>query len=286
MKSLARWAMSRRLYAFIAVAGTLMVPLLFWIGGALSALIIMRQGVKDGGRVVLWASLPAIAWSAIGDSTALITVIGASLIAVVLRNYQRLDWALLLATGLGVMLFALLPLLYGDVLTAVISEIEGQIMTALTEQPDMAATVQPMVAPVVSGGLAALHVIICILCLFLGRYWQSELYNPKGFGREFNQLRLPLAYSLPAAGLVLFAGALQPSMVGVSVVATVPLFFAGLAVFHGVVSKTRTSSNWLAVLYVAVLVFEPYMYTLLIFVALLDSLTDIRARLKDTAEDE
>lgn len=48
--------------------------------------------------------------------------------------------------------------------------------------------------------MAALLQIVSLLCLMLGRYWQSVLYNPGGFGLEFRALRLspPLAFGLLA----------------------------------------------------------------------------------------
>src|SRR5690606_23988565 len=62
------------------------------------------------------------------------------------------------------------------------------------------ARLEALITPVLTGLMAALLQIVSLLCLMLGRYWQSVLYNPGGFGLEFRALRLspPLAFGLLA----------------------------------------------------------------------------------------
>lgn len=283
MKALAQWAMTGRWQATAAAGLSLAVPLLFWIGAAVLALVILRQGFRDGGRVVLWSLLPAVAWLAAGDPTPLLVAVGTSLAAIVLRQLIRLDLAVMTAGVLGIVAYLILPLLLSEVLPQVEQASQNAVTEALQSNPQLLAELQPMVGPMISGVLAALHALVVILCLLLGRYWQSALYNPGGFGQEFKQLRLPLAYSLPVLLVSLAAGQLQPELAGVTPVLSVPLMIAGLALFHGLVTKSRASSNWMVLVYLALVVFGPYMYTLLIFGALLDSIFNLRARLKDTA---
>ena len=285
MKALAQWAMKGRWQATVAAAGCFAIPLLFWLGAAVVALVILRHGLREGGKVVLWSLLPAIAWLAMGDPTPLLAAAGTAVAALVLRQTIRLDRAVVVAGVLGILAYVLLPYLLADVLPAVEEASQKAVSEALQNDPEFLARLQPMIGPMISGVLAALHVLVIILCLLLGRYWQSALFNPGGFGREFKQLRLPLAYSLPALLASLAAGQLQPELAGVTPVLTVPLMIAGLALFHGLVAKSQASPNWMVLVYLALVVFGPYMYTLLIFGALLDSLVDFRARLKDTAGD-
>ena len=53
MKALARWAMTGRWQAAVAAGGCLAVPLLFWIGAAILALVILRQGVREIGSLAI-----------------------------------------------------------------------------------------------------------------------------------------------------------------------------------------------------------------------------------------
>ncbi|GGY47438.1 hypothetical protein GCM10011297_20250 [Bacterioplanes sanyensis] len=286
MKALAQWAMSGRTQATVVAGVALAVPLAFWVGAAIIALVILRQGLSEGSQVLMWASLPAITWLAMGDPTPLLTALGTALSALVLRNAIRLDWAISATVLFGIGVYVSLPLLMSEVMPLVVSNSEAAVAEALKSQPEALAQVTPFVAPLISGGLAALFVLIINLCLLLGRYWQSALYNPAGFGTEFKQLRLPAAVAVPSVLVLLMAGQLQPQFAGLVPILTVPLFLAGLALIHGAVAKTAASPIWLTVTYLSLLFFGPYMYTLLIFVALLDSLMDIRARLKDTASDD
>ena len=286
MKQLARWAMSSKSRAILAIAAGFAVPLMFWLGAALLALVVMRQSFRDAAPAVMWGSLPAIVWLAIGDPTPALTAAGTLLAALVLRHTIRLDLALMVNVALGLIIYWALPLLLADVLPLVVSQSETVVSKALEDSPATLDSLLPFVGPMIYGVLAALHSMVLSLCLLLGRYWQGALYNPGGFGTEFRQLRLPLAYSLPAMLAVFGAGQLMPEWAGMVPVLTVAMMLAGLAVFHGLVKNTNASSNWLVPVYLALFVFGPYMYTLLIFVAAMDSLINIRSRLKDTASGE
>jgi len=283
MKALAQWAMKGRWQATVVATLCLAIPILFWLGAAIQALVLLRHGLSQGGRVVLWSLLPAVAWAAAGDPTPILISVGTSALAIMLRHTVRLDQTVLVGALFGIIAYFILPILLSDILPQVQQQSEELMAEFLKSDPDFRDEVLPMVAPIVSGGLAALHSLVIILCLLLGRYWQSSLYNPGGFGQEFRQLRMPLAYSLPAIVVSLAAGELEPVLAGVTPVLTVPLVIAGVALFHGLAKQTQTSSGWLVLMYIAFFTFGHYMYTLLIFVALLDSLLDIRTRLKDTA---
>jgi len=283
MKALAQWAMKGRWQATVAAAGSFVFPFLFWLGAAIQALVLLRHGLSQGGRVVLWSLLPALAWAAIGDPTPVLVAVGTSALAIMLRRTVRLDRTLLLATLFGFIAYLILPPMLSEVLPEIEQRSQELVAEALQSDPELQTQMLPLVAPMISGGLAALHTLVIILCLLLGRYWQSSLFNPGGFGQEFRQLRLPLVFSLPALVVCLAAGELEPVLAGVTPVLSVPLVIAGLALFHGLAKQTQTSPGWLAMVYIALIIFGPYMYTLLIFVAALDSLLDIRSRLKDTA---
>lgn len=283
MKALAQWAMASRKQAMLAVAICFAIPFLFWLGAALLALVILRQGWREGASILAWAGLPALAWLVLGDLTPAVSALGVSLMASVLRQTVRLDYALLVAPALGVGLYFALPLLVPDMLVLLHSSTDEMLAEALKGQTELLAQLKPLIAPMLSGTIAAVHTLVCMLCLLLGRYWQSELYNPDGFGQEFRQLRLPMLYSLSSVLLLLGASVVTPELAGLLPVLTVPMALAALALLHFVVAKKQVGSHWLVLAYAALLMFGPYVYTLLIFVALLDSAMHLRSRLKDTA---
>ena len=283
MKALAQWAMNGQRQATLAAAICLALPMLFWLGAALLALVILRQGFREGNSVVMWALLPAIAWLAAGDPTPLLTAVGASALAVLLRQSVRLDKTVMVSAILGIAVYFMLPLLWSGLVALVASNSDQFLLDALPQHPELHAQLKPLLVPMVSGVLAALHTLVFMLCLLLGRYWQSELFNVGGFGREFKQLRLPLAYCAFVVLMMLVVGQLPPDLAGIMPVLTVPMMIAAMALFHGLATNAQASPAWLVLFYIVLVMFGPYMYTLLIFVALVDSVFNFRARQKDTA---
>ena len=86
MKGLAAFVMRGRVQASGAAAIASALPLVSWIGAAIVALIVLRQGLKEGALVSLWAALPLIvAFQVGGDSSGLIALAGTVVIAVTLR---------------------------------------------------------------------------------------------------------------------------------------------------------------------------------------------------------
>lgn len=283
MKAFAQWAMQSRWRVIVAAFVCMAVPLLFWLGAALVGLVILRQGWSEGRAVLVWAVLPAIAWVSIGDPTPLMAILGVSALAVMLGKTVRLDYTLYLATGIGVAMSFLVPLLLPDVLAQVAGNAEEVIKQMLVDQPEQMVKIEPLFKPMISGVFAALQTLAIILSLLLARYWQSAFYNPGGFGREFKALRLPVKYSAPVVATLFVTASISPELVGIVPVLTIIMLLAGLALLHGL-ATIKAGSSWMVPVYVALFLFGPYTYTLLIFLALLDSFFDFRSRVKDTAD--
>lgn len=300
MKAFAQWAIQSRLRITAAAFVCMAFPLLFWLGAALVGLVILRQGWREGRNIFFWAVLPAVAWAFVGefssvvdstaasdqttfgDPTPLMAIMGVSALAVVLRQTIRLDYTLYVATGLGVLMSFLLPALMPEFLALVAESTRVLIQESLVDQPELLVKLEPLFTPMISGVFAALHTLAIILSLLLARYWQGELYNPGGFGREFKELRLPVAYSAPVVAIMFVAASISPELVGIIPVLTVIMMLAGLSLLHGL-ATIKAVSGWMVPVYVALLLFGPYTYTLLIFLALLDSALNFRKRAKDTA---
>lgn len=283
MKALALWAMQSRWRVIAAAFVCMAVPLLFWLGAALVGLVILRKGWNEGSAVLVWAVLPAIAWVSIGDPTPLMAILGVSALAVMLGKTVRLDYTLYLATGLGVAMSFLVPILLPEVLAQVVGNAEEVIKQMLVDQPEQMVKIEPLFQPLIGGVFAALQTLVIILSLLLARYWQSEFYNPGGFGREFKAFRLPVAYSAPVVVTLFVSASFSPELVGIVPVLTIIMLLAGLALLHGL-ATIKAGSGWMMPVYVALFLFGPYTYTLLIFLALLDSVLDFRSRVKDTAK--
>lgn len=282
MKAFAQWAIQSRLRITATAFVCMAVPLLFWIGSALVGFVILRHGWRHGRDVLIWAVLPAIAWISIGDPTPLIAIVGVSALAAMLQQSIRLDYTLYLATGLGLVMAFLLPILMPEFLALIAESTKAVVQESLVDQPELLAQLEPLFTPMIGGVFAALHTLAIILSLLLARYWQSKLYNPGGFGREFKALRLPVGYCAPVVAVMFVAASISPELVGIIPVLTVIMMLAGLSLLHGL-TTLKAVSGWMVPVYVALLLFGPYTYTLLIFLALMDSALNFRKRVKDTA---
>ena len=135
-----------------------------------------------------------------------------------------------------------------------------------------------LIAPVLTGLIAALLQIVSVLSLIVGRHWQALLYNPGGFGREFRAIRIPLGPAMLLLALMLLGPNLGAQMAMLTPLCSVPLVFAGLALIHGLVGQKRLAGFWLVGLYVTLLLFMQLIYPLLVVLAIVDSLIDFRGR--------
>jgi uncharacterized protein YybS (DUF2232 family) len=135
-----------------------------------------------------------------------------------------------------------------------------------------------------SGILATGSFLHLVSSLFIARWWQSMLYHPGGFKKEFHQLRLHRLVGL--AGLLLLLLILLPvqelpQMVKNFGTLLVALYFIqGLAVVHGLVEISEAASTWLVLLYLLLIVLMPQMVMLLAALGLTDIWVDLRARLR------
>jgi hypothetical protein len=284
MGAIARFTMQGPRQAALVAVLFAAIPLMYWVSAAVVALVILTQGLNKGFNVMLAALLPGIAWfAAQQDITVCVVVLGSAVMASVLRLNASLPKAISLSVLVGLATVWLLPVLspsWFDILQQGAQEygkaLEGR-MEAQTAQ-----AFQPWILPMLLGGISAMLQLFAIGGLLLGRYWQAKLYNPDGFKEEFHTLRLPLWYVAIALG-VFFISVSDSSWVSLMPVILVPLFIMGVSLVHGVIAMGQLSKQWLIAFYISFFFFLPYMYALLILVALLDVLLDFRRRLKDTA---
>lgn len=284
MGAIARFSMQGPRQAALMAVLFAAIPLMYWVSAAVVALVILSQGLNKGLNVMLAALLPGIAWfAAQQDITVFIVILGSAVMACVLRLSASLPKAISVSVLAGLASVFLLPLLspqWFDILQQGAQEygkaLEGQM------DAQVAQTFQPWILPMLLGGISAMLQLFAIGGLLLGRYWQAKLYNPDGYKADFHTLRLPYWFVAIALG-VFFISASDPSWAGLMPVILVPLFIMGISLVHGVIAMGQLSSQWLMAFYISFVFFLPYMYALLILVALLDVFIDFRKRLKDTA---
>jgi hypothetical protein len=278
MRALAEFIMRGRMQATLTVVGSAALPLLFWLSAAAGGLVLLRRGMNDVFPIVIWALLPAVVWWFLGDPSILLILLGTLTLAQVLRATDSWTWVLLTSVVLGV-LFALVLWATSAELIAALADAVRQVLQQFATESKVPAEqivgVQETLNATVTGLLASSLQVVSVLCLVLARFWQAALYNPGGFAQEFRAVRLPASVALPLLAGVLVTPQLGVPAAVLAPICMVPLFFAGLALGHGLIEMKRLSSFWKIGLYIAVLMLG----NLICLLAVVDSLFDFRGRL-------
>ena len=292
MRALAEFIMRGRMQATLVVAGCATLPLLYWLGAAAGSLVLLRRGLTDALGVLSLGLLPALIWWLYADDPrALLVLLGSSGLALVLRASESWVRTLLVSVALGLVYSVMLGAAFRPQIEGLSQEIVKILPMALGDlyqqlSVDERARFASLIAPVLTGLIAALLQIVSVLSLILGRYWQALLYNPGGFGREFRSIRIPVGPAMLLLALMVVGPNLGSQMALTVLFCSVPLVFAGLALIHGLAAQKRLARFWLVGLYVTLLLFMQLIYPLLVVLAIVDSLIDFRGRLAPKDADD
>lgn len=188
MRALAEFTMRGRMQATLAVAGSAVVPLLFWLSAAAGSLVLLRRGFGDAFGVLAWAVLPAMFWWYLGDPSILLVLLGTLTLAQILRASTSWSHVLLGSVAVGVVFALVLGHTSSELIGALATEVT-KVLTQLRGESQLSGEeldkLQVALVPTLTGVMASSLQVTCLLCLMLARYWQASLYNPGGFGREF-----------------------------------------------------------------------------------------------------
>lgn len=283
MRAIAEFIMRGRMQATLVVVVSAALPLLFWLSAAAGCLVLLRRGLSDALSILVWTLLPAIGWWYFGEPRTLLVLLGALGLALLLRANLTWDRVLLCSVALGLVYGLVLGAVFREPIEAMAGELQKlmpQVLEGVHQQMsvDERARLHSLIAPVLTGLIAALLQVVSLLSLMLGRYWQGLLYNPGGFGREFHVLRLPTPLAMLLLGGMLLGPNLGPQMAMLTPLCSVPLVFSGIALLHGLVAQGRLAKFWLVGTYITLLLFMQLTYPLLVVLAIVDSLFDFRGR--------
>ena len=296
MLGLASFIMRGRSQAALVAAVFALLSLLFPLTGLLSsatlALATLRQGPVEGLLVGLFAGLASglFAFAALGSPVpalgfALALWLPVWVLAVLLRNSGSPALTVTTASLMGLAILIGLkvgltdPAAYWAELMEPVRQglIEGGI---LTDAESRALILE--VARWMTGAFAATFYFQALLALFLGRWWQSLLYNPGGFGAEFRDLRL--GKGLGVLGLALMAFILikgENQWAADLLILITPLFLLqGLALIHWLVKAMQANRGWLIGLYALFLLALPHAQVLTAGLGLADIWVNVRAKVR------
>jgi len=297
--ALARFILRGQSQAALVVATTALLAIILmpfsWLSAGALTLVVLHLGKEAAFRIIAIAGLATIVmgWILLGTPTvAFINILflwlPTGLIAYTLRQTVSLALSVQILTlfGLGAVLvmYLMFPAM-GETWSKAFLELLKPAIEQSGAQIEQAHLDNLMYwfARAVPGLLAVVMVFNVLMGLFIGRWWQAALFNPKGFSREFNELRLGKVFASVTA-LLLIANAFVDNdwVLGSMLMMVALTLVQGTAVMHGVIDRKQLSRSWLFGFYV-LLILIPQVTVILAIVGLLDAWVDIRKQISPNA---
>lgn len=274
----------------MALLGVFLVPAV-WVSGAAIALATLARGYITGLIVLLAATAGSLVFSNIMFASPTEVMVFVLLVwlptwmaAVVLRYSVSLANSVQLLGMLSLASVVVMYLIwpnYGELWRPTLEMLVQQLPVESQWQLDQQVLQQAgeLVIRLTPGLIACCILIGSILSLFLARWWQAELYNPGGFGREFHSLNLGKSIAVITVVTAIATFRFQSDMAhSVLLVLSFLYLIQGISIFHAVANKKDLSFAWLLLVYV-LMFFTPEFRALIVVAGLSDTLFDFRRRL-------
>ena len=292
MNFLAIYIMRGRMQAMLVASSlallSLMMPPVSVVSSATVALVTLRRGAYEGLYVLGCSSLAAalLGFLALGNfQFALLYVmvlwLPVWLISIILREGQHLSLAVEIAILIGIVC-VIGFYLYAPDPVALWKAVLSQMIPADVPVADIQRTIDILVH-YMTGVIAAGSVFGLLFGLFLGRWWQANLYNPGGFRQEFLSLSTKPRISIGAIVVLIIA---VTSPVGVSEIAwnvCILLFVLftviGVAVLHYAFSMMKLGRYMVPMFYITLFLI-PHAMLIVGLVGLSDPWLNLRKKIE------
>lgn len=255
------------------------------ISSATIALVSLCKGAKEGLLLFLWLSLILVLiQQASTDNPLLAAVSIASLGIMVIaakvhRHLASWQWTLLATIAISVACAFSFGLLMGSEVTAFLTTVEAMFAAINSKQQDAQISLD-LTESMLLGIVATLLAIGSIMSLMLARWWQAGIYNPGGFQKEFHSFKIEAKVAVILVAVLLAGQFMSKSSQIWSDLAALPLLIAGIALVHFAVKLLDQGRQWLAFLYVGIILAGKPVTVILLVLGLTDSLIDLRSRLE------
>lgn len=302
-KGIANFAMQGRWSAALATAAlsllAIIVPPLSYLASGVIVLTTLRMGPKEGLLVVVASLLvfSGFAMVLLGNLTIALALLFSGLLPIylvtlVLGYTRSLSLTVLAAAGLGILVVLAMHVLLSEP-TIWWQQMLNPFVEALQQQPEWQASQAETavaiagIASLMTGFVGAGITLNALFGLFIGRSWQSKLYNPGGFVNEFVELKLGKPAALLTIALI--AVSLLPIKNDVPVLAdclpVMLLIFLiqGLAVIHRQLRRQQ-KTKFIVAVYVVLAILMVMMPPLAVILAMIGLLEQWKNFRKDSFE--
>ena len=289
MRAFGHYLLSSRLHAIGLVSLTAVIS--FYLSSVFIALVVMRRGGKFGIQVIAGCLFLVVLAVSLIQQMAVTEVLVNALqawlpvwcCAMVLRKTESQAAMTMVAGAFGALFVILIYVLvddvpvwwqswFNDLLDMVIAgNMTGDAADRIERLRGDLAQITPLINPLIISFL----VIRVVTVILIGRWWQSKLFNPGGFRKEFYELHLPrflLYLALLGLGVLLLGDATQLMPVRDLLWLLVIMYlFQGIASVHRLVRGRELSSAWLVAMYSFLVILFPHMIVFVACIGMADS---------------
>lgn len=282
MKALAEFILRGRLQALIVALIGSFFPL---ISSAAIALVSICKGAKEGTLLFLWVSLALVLIQQAGSENPLLTAVSiASLgIMVITATVHKImaswQWTLLAIVLVSVAVSLAFGILMGSSVTNLLATAQEMLSNVKSQEQDAQLSIG-LTDSMLLGLVATILAVGSMMSLMLARWWQAGIYNPGGFQKEFHSYTIDAKIAVLLV-VILIVGQLLPQSSKLwAELAVLPLLVAGIALVHFTVKLFGQGKQWLAFVYVGMIMVGKPVTLILVLLGLTDSLIDLRSRLE------
>ena len=250
---------------------SIIIPPVSIVSSAAVALVTLRRGAAEGGYILVCACLAsALLGIFVLDSFEFPILYGLMLwspvwlISVVLREGRQLFLAIEIVIAIAAIAVAGAYLYQPDMAQFWQAQLDPLLKPALIksypEMPvvDITRSLSVFYHFVVTGVVALIYVSGVLAGLFLGRWWQANLYNPGGFKQEYLNLQgengLAIATLLIVTSALLFSGQAAEICWNVSILLFMLYALVGTIILHCACATLKMKRFILPFLYITMMI--------------------------------
>ena len=277
---LASFIMRGRVQASAVAALGNALPL---ITPATIGLVALRKGFSEGGLICLWGLLPVFLTYFYSDSNQFFVLLTACnflnilLVCGILR--YRGDWEMTLVS-----LVIISIILMGSLLLIFQQDFEVlvQRLIEVFEEASRQTNIESL--KIEKSSIAVFTTWTIVLNTFLGvaiaRWWQSIIFNPGGFKKEFQGIRLNRKLLILIFSILILSSAIFNEYSNWAYLSIFPLVVGGLSLFHWLVNEKHLGKVPIIFTYVFMVLFTPFVILILALLGTVDCFYNVRQRLR------
>ena len=282
MKALAEFILRGRLQALIVALIGSFFPL---ISSAAIALVSICKGAKEGTLLFLWVSLALVLIQQAGSENPLLTAVSIASLGIIViaatvhKVLASWQWTLLAIVAVAVAISQALGIFMESSVTNLVATAQEMLSNVKSQEQDAQMSIG-LTDSILLGLVATILAVGSMMSLMLARWWQAGIYNPGGFQKEFHSYTIDAKIAVLLVVILIVGQFLPQSSKLWAELAVLPLLVAGIALVHFIVKLFGQGKQWLAFVYVGMIMVGKPVTLILVLLGLTDSLIDLRSRLE------